>query len=342
VKGWGEVRTALLRYDGQGFVRRAHTGMAGMMAPIQYSTFGLRNSVMGEYRIFQSAGLPFSVAAGVKDRLKIVFIAKGSCSIELKNERAVLAAPALVLLDEKTAVRVLEKENPAVRVVLFHPGFLNSKFDFKNIRKTQNDFSTSERQDIYFLELFLKSGVKPITTLGLHAAAKTQSLLKNMGDILARQERNCWPCDARCCLIELLFFLRTLCDDVEHHAWINQIVFKEPVQGSAALDVNGVLSFLNTHYEEKITVAATAARFHTNRTTLSAAFKQATGLSLVAYVSKIRMQIASSLLRNTVLKVYEIMARVGFNDTSHFLKTFKKHTGHTPARFRKLNTWIKT
>jgi AraC-like DNA-binding protein len=297
---------------------------------------------MREYRIFQSAGLPFSAAAGVKDRLKIVFIAEGSCSLELKHERAVLAAPALVLLDEKTAVRVLEKGKPVVRVVLFHPGFLNSKFDFKNIRNTPSEFSNSERQDIYFLDVFLKSGVKPVTTLGLNAAAKIQALLKNMEDILSRQERNCWPCDARCCLIELLFFLRTLCDDVEHHAWINQIVFNEPAHETPALDVNGVLSYLNTHYEEKITVAATAARFHTNRTTLSAAFKRATGLSLVAYVSKIRMQIASSLLQNTVLKVYEVMAKVGFNDTSHFLKTFKRHTGHTPAHFRKLNTWIKS
>ena len=36
-------------------------------------------------------------------------------------------------------------------------------------------------------------------------------------------------------------------------------------------------------------------------------------------------------------KIFEIAKAVGFNDTSYFNRTFKKHTGYTPNEFQRLN-----
>jgi two-component system response regulator YesN len=39
-------------------------------------------------------------------------------------------------------------------------------------------------------------------------------------------------------------------------------------------------------------------------------------------------------LRSTNIEVREIAFMVGFSDLPHFIKTFKKHTGKTPSKYR--------
>jgi len=55
-------------------------------------------------------------------------------------------------------------------------------------------------------------------------------------------------------------------------------------------------------------------------------------------ISKIRMDAASRLLRETNASVSEIALQCGFYDHSAFTRAFKKATGTTPKSFRKLAT----
>jgi len=43
---------------------------------------------------------------------------------------------------------------------------------------------------------------------------------------------------------------------------------------------------------------------------------------------------ASVMLKDTLLPVSEVMERVGFNDSTHFSRTFKKYMGLSPSEFR--------
>ena len=45
---------------------------------------------------------------------------------------------------------------------------------------------------------------------------------------------------------------------------------------------------------------------------------------------------AKRLLLTTDLKVYEISARVGYADTTSFVKLFKREVGISPARYRRM------
>ena len=45
---------------------------------------------------------------------------------------------------------------------------------------------------------------------------------------------------------------------------------------------------------------------------------------------------AKSLLRQTSMTVQEIAYLLGYDDTSYFIKTFKKWEGCTPSAYRKL------
>jgi len=99
-------------------------------------------------------------------------------------------------------------------------------------------------------------------------------------------------------------------------------------------DIDAIVLYLHTHYQEKITIAQLTAEFHTNRTTLEERFREATGTSLLAYLIRIRLRLAASMLQDTGLPISEIQGRVGFKDASHFGRTFRKHMGHSPSDYR--------
>jgi two-component system response regulator YesN len=47
------------------------------------------------------------------------------------------------------------------------------------------------------------------------------------------------------------------------------------------------------------------------------------------------MEMAVSLLKNTLLPLSRVAERVGINDLSYFARAFKKKTGFSPSAFRK-------
>ena len=63
-------------------------------------------------------------------------------------------------------------------------------------------------------------------------------------------------------------------------------------------------------------------------------FKQAAGMTYVEYIHKLRIEASCRLLETTTLKVYDIGLHSGFNSAKHFLKTFKREAGCTPAEYR--------
>ncbi|MBR0288235.1 MAG: helix-turn-helix domain-containing protein, partial [Selenomonadaceae bacterium] len=63
--------------------------------------------------------------------------------------------------------------------------------------------------------------------------------------------------------------------------------------------------------------------------------KKETGLSPIQYMMQRRIGEAQSLLVETSLPIQEIEFRLGFNDSAHFSKMFKKHVGVTPKEYRK-------
>lgn len=70
--------------------------------------------------------------------------------------------------------------------------------------------------------------------------------------------------------------------------------------------------------------------------TIKRRFKQATGVTLKDYVQNLRVEEAKRLLESTCEPVDEISARVGYEDVSFFRRLFKRRTGLTPARYRRL------
>ena len=78
-----------------------------------------------------------------------------------------------------------------------------------------------------------------------------------------------------------------------------------------------------------------AAEAGMSRAAFAKRFKELVGRPMFEYLTKLRVQRAKELLQETKLALYEVSSRVGYESDLAFTKTFKKHTGLTPTRYRK-------
>ena len=63
-------------------------------------------------------------------------------------------------------------------------------------------------------------------------------------------------------------------------------------------------------------------------------FRRSSGITLVEYILKVRIENSCLLLAQTDMPVSEIVSQVGFGDAPYFYKVFKKVNGCTPAQYR--------
>lgn len=63
-------------------------------------------------------------------------------------------------------------------------------------------------------------------------------------------------------------------------------------------------------------------------------FKKQLGISPAQCIKLARLKAASALLVNTTLSVKEVMANVGMNDQSHFVRDFEVVFGCSPSTYR--------
>jgi AraC family transcriptional regulator len=71
-------------------------------------------------------------------------------------------------------------------------------------------------------------------------------------------------------------------------------------------------------------------------TYLAASFQQHFGVTVGEFVRSRRVDQAREMLANSDKPLSEVALVLGFSDQSHFCRTFKKQTGHSPLEYRRL------
>lgn len=69
--------------------------------------------------------------------------------------------------------------------------------------------------------------------------------------------------------------------------------------------------------------------------TFNRRFKQATGITPLAYLQQLRIQQARELLQTSNLSVGEIASQIGYDDTSYFCELFRRSLNQSPQSFRR-------
>lgn len=95
-----------------------------------------------------------------------------------------------------------------------------------------------------------------------------------------------------------------------------------------------ILKYINTNYNKDISLKLLSDTFHLNASYISTLIKNETNMTYSQYVTKLRIEKATSLLQTTDMSLTEISESIGFNDYFYFIKKYKKETGITPGSFR--------
>lgn len=98
--------------------------------------------------------------------------------------------------------------------------------------------------------------------------------------------------------------------------------------------VDDMLGFIRAHYRENLTLKDVADSVQLSPYYASRLFKEDRGMTIMAYVTKAKMEEAKLLLANPKHRVEEIAAYLGYADPSYFARVFKKTEGVSPSTYR--------
>ncbi len=207
--------------------------------------------------------------------------------------------------------------NTRVVVISFLPEFVYS------LGSPSHDYA-------FLLPFYAKFDQRPhvLRTGDPDAPAAYTSLARLIECYFSRSERALFRTGCKAYLLELLYHLAICFRSSEVMKW----EFTRQQRRSERL--KKLFEHIRQRYAEKLPIAAAARLAGMSAPQFMKIFKQAAGMTLVAYLNHVRLANGARLLRETDQSIAEIANAVGFADQSYFDKRFKRAFGRTPKGFR--------
>ncbi|TLS51805.1 response regulator [Paenibacillus antri] len=101
--------------------------------------------------------------------------------------------------------------------------------------------------------------------------------------------------------------------------------------------IERIKSLIESRYNENLTIAQIAEEVYLTTTYVCLIFKQETGYTLNEYMTKVRMDRAIDLLKDSSIRLYDICYAIGYSEPGYFSKQFKRYTGLSPSEFRNMH-----
>lgn len=96
-----------------------------------------------------------------------------------------------------------------------------------------------------------------------------------------------------------------------------------------------IIDYINNHYAEAdLSINLLAEKLGVSTSYISKIFKKNMKMNYIKYLTDVRLEHATQLLVNTDLKKNEISEKVGYLNTSSFIRLFNKNYFVTPAEYR--------
>jgi len=98
--------------------------------------------------------------------------------------------------------------------------------------------------------------------------------------------------------------------------------------------ISPAINYVDANYDKPVALADIARASHLSVSRLAHVFKEQMGITLIDYLTGVRIERAKELLLATEQSCTEICFQVGYNNQSYFTRTFKRLVGMTPLQFR--------
>ncbi|PWA07446.1 AraC family transcriptional regulator [Flavobacterium psychrotolerans] len=106
--------------------------------------------------------------------------------------------------------------------------------------------------------------------------------------------------------------------------------------------INSIFNYVKDHFQEPIALEEVSSLVSMTSPSFCRYFKKITNKTFTTFVNEYRLVHASKLLAEKPLSISEVCYESGFNNFSHFNKSFKAYTGKSASQYRQeLKTIIK-
>ena len=103
---------------------------------------------------------------------------------------------------------------------------------------------------------------------------------------------------------------------------------------SVVQQVEQIHRYIEQSYHENITLTALAEQYHMDASYLSRIFSQKYGETIIAFLTRIRMEKAAELMKDQDKKLETISFLVGYDDYHYFSRVFRKKMRCSPREYR--------
>ncbi|REK63241.1 MAG: AraC family transcriptional regulator [Cohnella sp.] len=127
--------------------------------------------------------------------------------------------------------------------------------------------------------------------------------------------------------------------EIEDWFWTSVVhpvlrIFRDRQDAQYANISEKIIDLVHRYYDTDLTLEECAAKLHYNPNYLSSVFRKETGRSFSEYLTAYRFQMAKKWLAETEMPIKDIAARLRYNNSQNFIRSFRKQEGVTPGQFR--------
>ncbi|MCR4904306.1 MAG: AraC family transcriptional regulator [Butyrivibrio sp.] len=142
------------------------------------------------------------------------------------------------------------------------------------------------------------------------------------------------PALIKCIGFEILLIYIKEMENIQkkHQSAIEEDSYR--VQSGVYNTIENVTDYINENFSEDITLDMLSEKFYISRAGLTRAFKNITGITVIQYLTIVRVRKACFYLKNTSDSITEISEKCGFGNVTYFEKVFRRSHGMTPRQYR--------
>ena len=101
-------------------------------------------------------------------------------------------------------------------------------------------------------------------------------------------------------------------------------------------NVLAIKNYIDNHIYKTISLNDLSSHIAMSQRNMNRLFKKEVGLTVYDYFLNQKIQLVKTMLINTNLSVKEISQKLTFSDVYYFSNLFKKKTGYSPTKYRKM------